>query len=140
MKKSTNTMLIILMLTITSILSKNVMAEDSSLVDESIGDISTVMAMGAGGAVLGLSTLSFVEEPKDHLKNIVVGGSVGIIVGVAVVAWRQATKSKGLYDTHANAIKSLKFNTNERMVWHSAKRAQLTPKSMMPHVQYQFSF
>jgi hypothetical protein len=123
----------------TTIISPNSMAEGTSIVDESINDISTVMALGAGGAVLGLSTLSFVDEPKDHLKNIVVGGSIGIIVGVGVVAWRQATKSKGLYDTNAE-LNMLEFSTDERLVWHSATKKKLTPKGMLPHFQYQFSF
>ena len=66
--------------------------------DESVRDITTVVAIGAAGAVLGLSTLSFVEEPKDHLKNIVVGGAIGIIVGVGIVAYGAANKSKDLYE------------------------------------------
>jgi len=139
MKKGTSFVLIIFMLTLSTVVSPRVMAQDSTFVDESIGDISTVMAMGAGGAILGLSTLSFVEEPKDHLKNIVVGGSLGIIVGVAIVAWRQATKSKSLYDTNA-LFNSTNFDTTDRLVWHSSKRVELAPKPMMPHVQYQFSF
>ncbi|EQC49067.1 hypothetical protein M899_2740, partial [Bacteriovorax sp. BSW11_IV] len=70
--------------------------DDGDIVKDSLRDISVVAGTGLGGAILGLSTLSFVEEPKEHLDNILVGGSIGIIVGVAIVAWSQATKSKGL--------------------------------------------
>lgn len=61
---------------------------------ETFADLSLIGYMGLGGAVLGLSTLSFVQVPKENLKNIVVGGALGIIAGVGVVAWKQATKSQ----------------------------------------------
>lgn len=60
-------------------------------------DLSIVTGMGLGGAVLGLSTLSFVDRPKDHLKNILVGGSIGIILGVIIAAYGQATRSRNIY-------------------------------------------
>lgn len=53
-------------------------------------DFLVVLAGGLGGAVLGLSTLSFVDEPEDHLDNILTGGAIGIIAGVIYVAYRQA--------------------------------------------------
>ena len=63
-------------------------------IDESLKDFSIVMGAGAVGAVLGLSTLSFVEEPKDHLKNVAIGGAIGIVIGVGIVIFSQATKSQ----------------------------------------------
>lgn len=62
--------------------------------DESLKDFSIVMGAGVAGAVLGLSTLSFVEEPKDHLKNVAIGGAIGIVIGVGIVIFSQATKSQ----------------------------------------------
>ncbi len=62
--------------------------------DETLGDLYLIAGLGAGGAILGLSTLSFVDKPTKHLKNIWIGGAIGIIVGVGVVAWNQATKSQ----------------------------------------------
>lgn len=90
------------------------------LVDETKQDIMLVLGAGLAGAVLGLSTLSFVEEPKEHTRNILVGASIGVIVGVAFVAFNQANKSRDLiyssgdYDDSA----SLDFKTLERDQWH----------------------
>lgn len=91
------------------------------LVDETKQDIMLVLGAGLAGAVLGLSTLSFVEEPKEHTRNILVGASIGVIVGVAFVAFNQANKSRNLiyssdgYDDSA----SLDFKTFERDQWHN---------------------
>jgi|GEM_PF-2515225 len=81
------------------LLSPLVMAQDQekSVYDESLKDMYVVLGTTTIGAVLGLSTLSFVEEPSAHIKNIVVGGALGIIVGVGVVAFNQASKSRDLY-------------------------------------------
>lgn len=42
--------------------------------------IKVVLLSGLGGAILGLSTLSFYDEPQDHLRNIALGGAVALIV------------------------------------------------------------
>lgn len=69
------------------------------VLDNTLSDLYLIAALGAGGAILGLSTLSFVDKPTKHLKNIWVGGAIGIIVGVGVVAWKQATKSKDSFQS-----------------------------------------
>lgn len=69
-------------------------AGSGSFVDESILDLGIVLGAGAAGAILGLSTLSFVETPKDHLKNIAIGGAIGIVVGVGIVVFSQASRSQ----------------------------------------------
>ena len=71
---------------------------EGDFVKQSLSDAAMVGWAGLGGAVLGLSTLSFVDEPGDHLKNIYVGASIGIIVGVALVAYLQANKARNQYD------------------------------------------
>ena len=90
--------------------------------DEILGDtktdIITVVALGGTGAILGLSTLSFVEEPSEHLRNILVGGAVGIIIGVGVVAWMQATKSQKSFATHPQELDPKEFSTVHRVAWH----------------------
>jgi hypothetical protein len=68
--------------------------KDSTLMDESIVDLGIVAGTCAAGSILGLSTLPFMSEPSKHYKNIIAGGSVGIIVGVLLVAWIQANKSQ----------------------------------------------
>lgn len=95
------------------------------LVEDTKGDLLVVIGGGLAGAVLGLSTLSFVEEPKKHTRNIVVGASIGIIAGVIVVALEQATKSQELIyggggaDGYASLKDSQGFNTAARSSWHS---------------------
>lgn len=113
---------------------------DDNFAQESIKDISTVAGLGAGGAILGLSTLSFVEEPGDHLKNIVVGGAIGIIIGVGVVAWSQANKSRDLYET--NVLNYKNFSTDERKSWHTANNKNYHNSNTLkaPRIQYKITF
>ncbi len=98
-----------------------------SLVGDTKNDLMIVVGGGLAGAVLGLSTLSFVEEPKEHTRNIVVGASIGIIAGVAVVAFSQATKTQDLiygsegedgYPDDASYKDPKEFNTYARNDWH----------------------
>lgn len=62
--------------------------------DESLQDLTVVLGAGGVGAILGLSTLSFVDKPKDHMKNVAIGGAIGIVIGVGIVIFGQATKSQ----------------------------------------------
>jgi hypothetical protein len=64
---------------------------------------ATVMFCGLGGAVLGLSTLSFYGKPDEHIGNISTGFAIGIIGGVAFAAVDTAqsvrrVESYGLHD------------------------------------------
>lgn len=59
--------------------------------------LATIIFAGLGGAVLGLSTLSFYGRPQDRLANIAVGFAVGIIVGTVYVTYGAATKPKEFY-------------------------------------------
>lgn len=78
--------------------------------DESLQDFTVVISLGGAGAVLGLSTLSFVERPGDHLRNIVVGAALGVVIGVSVVAWKQATQSRDMYIRNANVDNNFDYN------------------------------
>jgi hypothetical protein len=85
-------------------------------------DLLIVISGGLAGAVLGLSTLSFVDEPKEHTRNIIVGASIGIIAGVGYVAYSQASKSRemmyGAPDQQAKYDPKA-FNTYQRVSWHN---------------------
>lgn len=109
----------------------------ASLVDQSLKDAMIVAGAGVGGAILGLSTLSFVDEPSEHLKNVLVGGAVGIIVGVGLVAYMQATKSESMYK--GAAVPSVEFDTNQRLGWHQREHTK-TVTMPASQVGYQFSF
>jgi hypothetical protein len=55
---------------------------------------------GLGGAVLGLSTLSFYDRPQDHLVNIAIGFAVGVIGGTIYSTYQMATKPYNVSDIH----------------------------------------
>jgi hypothetical protein len=60
-------------------------------------NLATVIFAGLGGAVLGLSTLSFYGEPQDHIGNIWTGLAVGVIGGSAyVLSQNQGSNSMAL--------------------------------------------
>jgi hypothetical protein len=59
--------------------------------------LATILFTGLGGAILGLSTLSFYGRPQDKLNNIAVGFAVGIIAGTTYVTYRAATDPSVLY-------------------------------------------
>jgi hypothetical protein len=95
----------------------------NDIMQDSIKDITTVLVMGAGGAVLGLSTLSFTETPKNHLRNILVGGAIGIIVGVGYVAYKQA--SVGQEVIKGAELSGPDFSTFARNSWHEQSHSSL---------------
>ncbi|MCO4792181.1 MAG: hypothetical protein KC493_00610 [Bacteriovoracaceae bacterium] len=111
---------------------------EDDVLQSSLMDMTTVVAIGGAGAVLGLSTLSFVEEPKDHLKNILVGGSVGIIIGVAIVAYKQAASSKDMYYEDAKVTPD--FKTLDRTAWHSKEQQKLLKSTDYNQSQLGYSF
>ena len=53
--------------------------------------LATIVFAGLGGAILGLSTLSFYGRPQDQLSNIAIGFAVGVIAGTCYVTFRSAT-------------------------------------------------
>lgn len=112
------------------------------LVSESKNDLLVVVAGGLAGAILGLSTLSFVEEPKDHTKNILVGASLGIVAGVGYVAFTQANKSREMiYGEQASLPSGPDFETYFRSAWHQESfRKRLNPVSADAALGYSFAY
>ncbi|MEZ0393342.1 MAG: hypothetical protein ACAH59_14075 [Pseudobdellovibrionaceae bacterium] len=59
--------------------------------------LATVMFAGLGGAILGLSTLSFYGEPQEHVGNVWTGFAIGVLGGSAyVVAQSQKSTSSAM--------------------------------------------
>lgn len=56
--------------------------------------LTMIFLAGLGGAVLGLSTLSFYGRPQEHLGNIAIGFAVGVVFGTVYVTYNTATKPK----------------------------------------------
>jgi hypothetical protein len=87
----------------------------SAFLSDTKRDLGIVTAAGVGGAVIGLSTLSFVDKPSKNLKNVLIGGAIGIIVGVGIVAYMQATQSSKVYEDASAFVPESSFSTTERV-------------------------
>src|ERR1700712_1459226 len=59
--------------------------------------LATIIFAGLGGAVLGLSTLSFYGRPQDNLRNIAIGAALGVVSGTILVTYKAATNPSELY-------------------------------------------
>ncbi|MCM2280317.1 MAG: hypothetical protein NDI61_00565 [Bdellovibrionaceae bacterium] len=59
--------------------------------------LATIIFAGLGGAVLGLSTLSFYGRPQDKLSNIAIGFAVGVITGTIYSTYSAATNPQEFY-------------------------------------------
>jgi hypothetical protein len=91
-------------------------AEEDDVLKSTKMDVLTVAGAGVGGAIIGLSTLSFYEKPSKHLMNIWTGAALGIIGGVIFVAVSHATKTEeSLREEEAN----INFDSLERQRWHN---------------------
>jgi hypothetical protein len=140
MKKSIIAFICLFFMTTQRVMAQAAQAGQSDdVLQESLMDMTTVVAIGGAGAILGLSTLSFVEEPKDHLKNILVGGAIGIIVGVGIVAYKQASSSKEIYLDNAAEV-TPDFETLDRTVWHNQEQKKLLNSKGWTPSQFGYSF
>jgi hypothetical protein len=59
--------------------------------------LATIVFAGLGGAILGLSTLSFYGRPQDKLSNIAIGFAVGVISGTVYVTFKSAKEPSTYY-------------------------------------------
>ncbi len=59
--------------------------------------LATILFAGLGGAVLGLSTLSFYGRPQEKLSNIAIGFAFGVIGGTTYVTYKAATGPSEFY-------------------------------------------
>ena len=109
----------------------------SGLVDDSIRDFSIVLGTGAAGAVIGLSTLSFVDEPSKPFKNVAVGGAIGIVAGVGYVIFSQASRTSSTIGK-ATPMNQDKFISVSKKEFSEYKIAQ--NYFQVPSFTYQFSF
>ena len=112
------------------------------LVTESKNDLLIVVSGGLAGAILGLSTLSFVEEPKEHTRNILVGASIGIIAGVGYVAFSQANKSRDMLygpTSRKGLSPGREFGTYARAEWH-LKEVEERSRVIMAPLSLGYSF
>lgn len=87
----------------TSLLSAPAFAQGTNVEKPPSGgprrQLGTIIYAGLGGAVLGLSTLSFYGRPQDKLANIAIGFAVGVIAGTVAVTYNAATNPDDFYGT-----------------------------------------
>jgi hypothetical protein len=130
------TLMTIILLTLNPVAAQAQDASGGGLVDDSLRDMTIVFGTGLFGAVLGLSTLSFVEEPSKHTKNIAVGGAVGIIIGVGVVVFNQASRN-ALAEQHL----PLNLNNFDSIKRNEFKEVRIVENNALtPTFNYDFTF
>lgn len=112
--------LLCLILSLQFIILTPAMAQDDDLIKNTQNDLMLVGGAGVAGAILGLSTLSFVDKPSKHVSNIWTGAALGVIVGVVFVAYNSA--QRGTEDLQGSA----EFNSYERVAWHHSNDKFLT--------------
>jgi len=85
--------------------------------------IATVIFFGLGGAVLGLSTLSFYGRPQENLQNISYGFGLGLIAGSIYVTSAAVENAKD--EMALDPVKELKLRHPQ-------------PQSNLVHYQFEF--
>lgn len=70
--------------------------------------LATIMLSGLGGAILGLSTLSFYGDPQEHIGNIWTGLAIGALGGASYVIVQNQKNSSLALDP---------FPESNRMKW-----------------------
>ena len=84
---------VVTVFTLTIISTNSVSAQTTPMESNFKSKLATVIFVGLGGAVLGLSTLSFYGEPEEHISNITTGFALGILAGTSYVVYDSATQS-----------------------------------------------
>lgn len=92
--------------------------------------VAAILFSSIGGAILGLSTLSFYGEPQEHTGNIAVGALVGFVGGVSYVLYDSLQPSPPPAQDFAN-IFDQDFQT---------RRASATFAKAPPVIQFKFAF
>ena len=98
--------------------------------------LATIIFAGLGGAVLGLSTLSFYERPQDKLSNIAIGFAIGLITGTVYATYQVATEPAEYLGASAGQIQELKQVESMQI---ETKRASLD-SSQNPTVSWSYTF
>lgn len=84
--------------------------------------LATILFAGLGGAVLGLSTLSFYGRPQEKLSNIAIGFAFGVIGGTTYVTYKAATGPSEFYGSPQSQMESEWMSTNKMATAASVER------------------
>ena len=99
--------------------------------------IATIVYMGLGGAVLGLSTLSFYGRPQDKLTNIPIGFGVGVIIGAIYMTYQAATNPQDFYRNSQYEYKPQWTQTKE---FELTTATEIFVPQEQPALSYSWSF
>lgn len=94
--------------------------------------LATIIFAGLGGAVMGLSTLSFYGRPQDNLNNIAIGFAIGVISGTLYTTYQAAAQPRSFY----SLLESEGLSEMER----NQDRFALSRNSVVAPLSYQTSF
>ena len=93
---------------------------------------STAMVLfsGIGGGILGLSTLSFYGDPKEHTGNITWGALLGLVAGASFVAYENTPllQKKRISNDYYGLFEPLEGQKKEPTL------------SSVPNFQFEFTF
>lgn len=98
--------------------------------------IATIVYMGLGGAVLGLSTLSFYGRPQDKLTNIPIGFGIGVIIGTVYMTYQAATNPQEFYRSELRYEPQFKLVNTEP----ARTAADIFVEREKPSLNYAWSF
>ena len=101
---------IIISVMICSMTSGSVYAQEQPQVIKR--SVATVLFSSIGGAILGLSTLSFYGEPQEHTDNIAYGAILGVVGGISYLSYRGMQRPA--YDP--NTFSELEINENRKLL------------------------
>ncbi len=101
--------------------------------------LATIIFTGLGGAVLGLSTLSFYGRPQDHLQNIALGFGVGIITGTVIMTYQAATNPREFYGPGSTRRGAELWPESWDSVAFASTQAA-TAEASLPQVGWRFEF
>lgn len=91
-------------------------------------NVATVLFASIGGAVLGLSTLSFYGEPQQHTNNITLGALLGFVGGVGYLVMDNSKPQVLTYDVTFTEL-------DQKM-----RRETLLAAKNPPMIRFQFDF
>lgn len=91
-------------------------------------NVAAILFSSIGGAVLGLSTLSFYGEPQEHTNNITLGALVGFAGGVGYVLMESSKQPVQAYD--------ISFAESDQKF----KKGSLLVAKNPPLLRFQFDF
>lgn len=91
--------------------------------------IATVLFASLGGAVLGLSTLSFYGHPQDHTDNITAGALLGLAAGTGYL----------IYQNNQNAQPPQNYDMSQADI-DKNKRAFAQVATKAPMIRFNMTF